>query len=85
MKWGLLVAKIHSSIDSTIGNTPLVRLNRTMPEGVDVLAKVEYFNPAGSVKDRIARQIIEAAQAGRHNRRRYLGKHWDRPRHGRRL
>ena len=62
MKWGLLVAKIHSSIDSTIGNTPLVRLNRTMPEGVDVLAKVEYFNPAGSVKDRIARQIIEAAE-----------------------
>lgn len=57
------MATIHPSIDSTIGNTPLVRLNRTMPEGVEVLAKMEYFNPAGSVKDRIARQIIEAAQA----------------------
>ena len=57
------MAMIHPSIDSTIGNTPLVRLNRTMPEGVEVLAKMEYFNPAGSVKDRIARQIIEAAQA----------------------
>lgn len=56
------MATIHPSIDSTIGNTPLVRLNRTMPEGVEVLAKMEYFNPAGSVKDRIARQIIEAAQ-----------------------
>ena len=57
------MATIHPSIDSTIGNTPMVRLNRTMPEGVEVLAKMEYFNPAGSVKDRIARQIIEAAQA----------------------
>ena len=57
------MATIHPSIDSTIGNTPLVRLNRTMPEGVEVLAKMEYFNPAGSVKDRIARQFIEAAQA----------------------
>ena len=56
------MATIHPSIDSTIGNTPLVRLNRTMPEGVEVLAKMEYFNPAGSVKDRIARQIIEAAE-----------------------
>ena len=56
------MATIHPSIDSTIGNTPLVRLNRTMPEGVEVLAKMEYFNPAGSVKDRIARLIIEAAE-----------------------
>jgi cystathionine beta-synthase len=47
-----------------IGHTPLVRLNHVVPTGPDaplVLAKVEYFNPGGSVKDRIAERMIDAA------------------------
>ncbi len=53
-----------SSIVDLIGNTPLVRLTRVL-DGVDVLllAKVEYLNPGGSVKDRIALRMIEAAEA----------------------
>jgi cystathionine beta-synthase len=53
------------SIVDLIGNTPLVRLHRTL-DGVEapmVLAKVEYLNPGGSVKDRIASRMIEAAEA----------------------
>ncbi len=49
-----------------IGNTPLVRLNHVVPTGPDaplVLAKVEYLNPGGSVKDRIAEKMIDAAEA----------------------
>ena len=56
---------VNSLLD-LIGNTPLVRLNRTLdlPEGGPlVLAKVEYLNPGGSVKDRIATRMIEAAEA----------------------
>ncbi|GAB3022342.1 cystathionine beta-synthase [Nocardioides flavus (ex Wang et al. 2016)] len=57
-----------NSILDLIGNTPLVRLGRTLdlPEGAAgplVLAKVEYLNPGGSVKDRIATRMIEAAEA----------------------
>ena len=53
------------SVLDLIGNTPLVRLSRTL-DGVDaplVLAKVEYLNPGGSVKDRIAARMIDAAEA----------------------
>ena len=55
--------KFYSTISSTIGLTPLVRLNR-MVEDVDVkiFAKLEFFNPLGSVKDRIAASMIEAAE-----------------------
>lgn len=55
---------IHSDITTTFGNTPLVRLNR-ITEGVDatVLVKLESFNPAGSVKDRIGIAMINAAEA----------------------
>ena len=55
--------KFHSIISSTIGSTPLVRLNRIC-EGVDarIYAKLEFFNPLGSVKDRIAASMIEAAE-----------------------
>jgi len=54
---------IHSDITSTIGSTPLVRLNR-VTEGLqaDVVAKLESFNPLGSVKDRIAASMIDAAE-----------------------
>jgi cysteine synthase A len=55
--------KYHSIISSTIGSTPLVQLNR-MAEGIDarIFAKLEFFNPLGSVKDRIAASMIEAAE-----------------------
>jgi cysteine synthase A len=59
--------KIIPSIDRTIGLTPLVRLNRLV-EGLDVelVAKLEFFNPLGSVKDRIAASMLEAAEAAGH-------------------
>jgi len=53
----------HSSILGTVGNTPVVRLNRLSPPGVTIYAKVEAFNPLGSVKDRLALGVIEAAEA----------------------
>ena len=52
----------YDNILQTIGNTPLVRLNRLAPTGVNVFVKVESFNPLGSVKDRMARAIIEDAE-----------------------
>src|SRR5881227_80457 len=53
-----------NSVVDLIGNTPLVRL-RCVTEGLapTVLAKAEYFNPGGSVKDRIAVRMVEAAEA----------------------
>jgi len=57
------MTKIYDNILATIGNTPLVRLNRVAPKtGARVLAKVESFNPMGSVKDRIAVAMIDAAE-----------------------
>jgi cystathionine beta-synthase len=55
--------RYYESVVDLIGNTPLVRLNR-IAEGLapTVLAKVEYFNPGGSVKDRIAVRMIDAAE-----------------------
>ncbi|MEV7736899.1 cystathionine beta-synthase [Streptomyces sp. NPDC088921] len=55
--------QFHDSMISLVGNTPLVRLN-SVTKGIKatVLAKVEYFNPGGSVKDRIALRMIEAAE-----------------------
>jgi cysteine synthase A len=52
----------YDNILDTIGNTPLVRLNKLAPPGVNVYVKVESFNPMGSVKDRMAREIIERAE-----------------------
>nr|WP_296775035.1 pyridoxal-phosphate dependent enzyme [Rhodococcus sp. (in: high G+C Gram-positive bacteria)] len=54
---------VYDSVSSAIGNTPLVRLNR-VTEGIDaaVYAKLEFLNPGGSVKDRAARAMIEAAE-----------------------
>lgn len=52
----------YDSIVDTVGDTPVVRINRIAPEGVTVYVKFEAFNPAGSVKDRLALSIIEAAE-----------------------
>lgn len=55
--------KISQNIIETIGNTPLVRLNKlTQGIGAEVIAKLEFFNPASSVKDRIAASMIEDAE-----------------------
>jgi cysteine synthase len=52
----------YDNILQTIGNTPIVRLNRLAPPGVHLHVKVESFNPLGSVKDRMSRAIIEDAE-----------------------
>jgi cysteine synthase A len=55
--------KIYGDIVATTYNTPLVKLNRIIPAGsATVLAKLEFFNPCNSVKDRIGRAMIEAAE-----------------------
>ncbi|MBQ9901839.1 MAG: cysteine synthase A [Clostridia bacterium] len=57
--------KVYERITDLIGGTPLLRLNNYMEDNelkADVLAKLEYFNPAGSVKDRIANAMIEDAE-----------------------
>ncbi len=53
---------LYDSILDTIGNTPIVKLQRLAPQGVTVYAKVESFNPGGSVKDRLALAIILDAE-----------------------
>jgi cysteine synthase A len=52
----------YNSIIETVGRTPIVRINRIAPEGVNLWVKVEAFNPLGSVKDRLALGVIEAAE-----------------------
>lgn len=52
----------YASIVDTVGDTPTIKINRIAPQGVDVYVKFEAFNPAGSVKDRLALNIIEAAE-----------------------
>jgi len=65
------MAKIYNDITETIGNTPLVRLNRTAKEhgaNAEILLKLEFFNPLSSVKDRIGFSMIdEALKSGRIN------------------
>lgn len=53
---------LHDSILSTIGNTPIVRLNKLAPKHVTLYVKCEFFNPLASVKDRLAIGIIEDAE-----------------------
>ncbi|MBR1835983.1 MAG: cysteine synthase A [Kiritimatiellae bacterium] len=57
------MSRIHDKITDTIGRTPLVRINKLNKGGAEVVVKVEYFNPGGSVKDRIALAMIEAAES----------------------
>ena len=54
---------IYSNILDTIGGTPVVRINRLAPPGVEMYVKVESFNPGASVKDRLALAIIQDAEA----------------------
>ncbi|MBR2567868.1 MAG: cysteine synthase A [Paenibacillus sp.] len=58
------MARIVNSVTELIGDTPLVRLNRIVPEGsAEIYVKLEYQNPGSSVKDRIALSMIEVAEA----------------------
>lgn len=56
------MAGLHKTILETIGRTPVVRINKLAPEGAELYVKLEAFNPLGSVKDRLALGIIEAAE-----------------------
>ncbi|ENQ3077860.1 O-acetylserine dependent cystathionine beta-synthase [Bacillus sp. WLY-B-L8] len=56
--------KVYRSVHDLIGHTPLVEITRfLLPEGVRLFAKLEFFNPGGSVKDRLGRELIEDALA----------------------
>src|SRR5215213_7404662 len=60
----MLIMDVKNNILETIGNTPLVRLNKiTKDLPCDVYAKVEYFNPGNSIKDRMAVKMVEVAEA----------------------
>lgn len=54
--------RLYDSVVDTIGDTPCIRVNHLAPEGVEVYVKAEFFNPAASVKDRLAISIIEEAE-----------------------
>src|SRR5213082_4048914 len=53
----------YASILETVGNTTVVRINNLAPSEIDLYVKIEAFNPLGSVKDRLALGVIEAAEA----------------------
>src|SRR5881396_681800 len=52
----------YASILETIGNTPVVKIGKLAPQGIDLHVKIEAFNPLGSVKDRLALGVIEDAE-----------------------
>lgn len=54
--------RLFDSILDTVGDTPVIRVNNLAPPGVEMFVKAEFFNPAASVKDRLALNIIEAAE-----------------------
>lgn len=54
--------RLYDSVVDTIGNTPCIRVNRLAPQGVRLYVKAEFFNPASSVKDRLAVSILEEAE-----------------------
>lgn len=53
---------LYSNILETVGNTPVVKLNKIGPKDVNIYVKIESFNPMGSVKDRLARNVVETAE-----------------------
>lgn len=54
--------KIYDNITQVVGNTPLVRLNRIMGDNAEVFAKLEFYNPSATVKDRIGIAMVDAAE-----------------------
>src|SRR5260221_3542783 len=56
------MGKKFANILETVGHTPVVRINRLAPPGVNLFVKIEAFNPLGSVKDRLALGVIEAGE-----------------------
>jgi cysteine synthase A len=54
---------IYDNITQVVGNTPLVRINRIITGGAEVLAKLEFYNPSSTVKDRIGIAMVDAAEA----------------------
>ena len=56
--------RLYDNIMDTVGDTPCIRINRLAPDHVRLYVKAEFFNPAGSVKDRLAVSIIEEAERG---------------------
>lgn len=57
------MGKIYNNIVETIGNTPVVKLNNIGPKNVNIYGKLEYFNPLGSIKDRLALGVITDAES----------------------
>merc|ERR1712159_566834 len=55
-------ARIYENILETVGDTPVIKINRMAPEGVEMYVKAEYFNPLSSVKDRLAVAVITDAE-----------------------
>lgn len=63
LRMGALVGRVYNNITDVTGNTPLVKINRlTEGAGATVLAKLEFYNPGNSVKDRLGKAIIDAAE-----------------------
>jgi cysteine synthase A len=60
------MARLYKNIVETVGRTPLVRINRIIQSKAEVYGKLEFFNPLSSVKDRIGKSMIEAAEAAGH-------------------
>jgi cysteine synthase A len=57
-----MMGRKYQNILETVGNTPVVKINRLAPPGINLYVKIEAFNPLGSVKDRLALGVIEAAE-----------------------
>ena len=55
----------YANILETVGNTPVVKINRLAPPDINLFVKIEAFNPLGSVKDRLALGVIEDAERKR--------------------
>ena len=55
-------ARIYENILETVGDTPVIKVNRLAPAGIDMYVKCEYFNPLSSVKDRLAVAVITDAE-----------------------
>src|SRR5258705_13847032 len=62
MRGQCIMGRKFQNILETVGHTPVVRINRLAPEGVNLYVKIEAFNPLGSVKDRLALGVIEDAE-----------------------